>query len=53
MNKLDAVILFAIDSDQPKSALALFSISRAHDLAIAGQDPYRAVNSNFFIRQFD
>src|ERR1700678_1639454 len=38
MNKLDAVILFAIDSHQSKSGLALFSISHGCDLAIAGQD---------------
>ena len=53
MYKLDAVILFAINSDQPKSGLALFSIPHGGDLAIASQDSNRTVDSNRFIRQLD
>jgi hypothetical protein len=53
MNKLDAVILFAINSDQPKSGLALLSIPHGRDLAIAGQDSNGTVDSNLFISQLD
>jgi hypothetical protein len=53
MDKLDAVILFAINSDQPKSGLALFSIPDGRDLAIAGQDSNGTVDSNLFIGQLD
>ena len=53
MNKLDAVILFAIDGDQPECGLALFSIPHDGDLAVAGQDSNGTVASNFFIRELD
>ena len=35
MNKLDAVILFATDGNQPKSGLALFSIPHGRDLLLS------------------
>jgi len=53
MNKLDAVILFATDGNQPKSGLALFSIPHGRDLAAAGQDSNATVDSNLLILQLD